>query len=134
MIECRLLIPASEVLIDMKTKRASIINIFDSLEATSFPIAVPVNVLTLLSKDAGDPADPSISIEVKLSDVLLGKFPLTITFSPTTHRARNVLSISALIIEKPGNLIFEVKNAEVVLKSYIAPVTARIKEQPAEEK
>jgi hypothetical protein len=94
--------------IDRDSNSLSVFEIFEGVQATGFPLAIPEMVfVTLLEKQSGSPAPRSLDFSATLSGVGLHRQSFPCDFQGS-DRFRFVLRLAGLVVPGVGRLTLEI--------------------------
>lgn len=95
-------IAANRVVVDSITNQVSIIDLFEQLKASSFPVLVPrLTLLYYVSRDKEDPVTQDLKVVCKLSDLEIFEVDVKVDFKGEDS-TRIVLGIDGLTLTQPG--------------------------------
>lgn len=95
-------IAANRVVVDSITNQVSIIDLFEQLKASSFPVLVPrLTLLYYVSRDKDDPVTQDLKVVCKLSDLEIFEVDVKVDFKGEDS-TRIVLGIDGLTLTQPG--------------------------------
>lgn len=95
-------IAANRVVVDSITNQVSIIDLFEQLKASSFPVLVPrLTLLYYVSRDKEDPVTQDLKVVCKLSDSEIFEVDVKVDFKGEDS-TRIVLGIDGLTLTQPG--------------------------------
>jgi hypothetical protein len=116
-MRCVNFIIAHEFVVDVRSKRATAINIHDDILAQIFPIALPVSVFSVFEMTEGDDINnlPTVSLSIRLNDQIINSSKLDINFREGVSRARNIFSSAPIPVSEPGRLEFIIKANDDIL-------------------
>ncbi len=120
MVKLRSIICGEIIIVDIKTKRASIIGLIEAMNSHIFPFAVAFTVYTSFEGDLGENAP--LQMELILNGVLIGTKDLTTNFTSTT--ARNVTNFGMLTITEPGELVIKIINGQDIQERKIIKISS----------
>jgi hypothetical protein len=135
-IHCLYQFAGENILLDGRTNRISVINVFDNLGAPGFPLGLPrISLAFILSRDADDPEVIPLSCRVSVDEQIIVQGPIQCNFqgSPTT---RVFLNLTGFVIPQPGLLKFSLRNSDESelgawsIRTYQFPVAAPQMEIP----
>lgn len=95
-------VAANRVIVDSITNQVSIIDLFEQLQAPSFPVFVPrITLLYYLSREKEDPFTKDLKVVGKLSDVEIFKVDVKVDFKGEDS-TRIVLGVDGVTFAQPG--------------------------------
>ena len=120
-----LMLLSDDVIRDAERNRISIINIFEGLEAQSFPLLMhKLSVFCLLAKDKDDADEVAAEIRVTLDRKnIIDALPITVDFKGAVHN-RTTLNILGVVIQKPGVITASLYSKSKKIASYSAEIRA----------
>lgn len=123
MIRCRLIFCSEGAVRDARSNTLSAFNIIEELQSAAFPMFFPrLHVLAYVSREAEDPAQIQITLNVVMGNAVLNAFPLTVAFGEL-FRHRLLSEINGLPIPTPGSLKFQLMYNGQELNSWDVIVT-----------
>ena len=97
-------IAANRVIVDSITNQVSIIDLFEQLKASTFPVLVPrLTLLYYVSRDKGDPETKDLTVVCKLGDAEIFQVGVKVDFKGEDS-TRIVLGVDGLTLTQPGAL------------------------------
>ena len=97
-------IAANRVIVDSITNQVSIIDLFEHLKSSAFPVLVPkLTLLFYVSRDKGDPDTKDLSVICKLNEAEIFKVDVKVDFKGEDS-TRVVLGVDGLTLKEKGVL------------------------------
>ena len=104
MLDVYFAIAANRVLVDARTNQVSIIDVYEKLESTKFPVFLPkITLLFYLSRAVGDPQTRDLTMICSLEDTEIFNTPVHVDFQ-TSLTNRIVLEVEGVTIPKAGTI------------------------------
>jgi len=120
---------AEDVLIDQRTNKMSLINVFDNTVANRFPLFIPgLNMVVFSEKEDGDNDSNIIHFVIKLDSRVLFEADANMIFTASSNRNRCILTIGGLLIPEPGVLEIQALLNGNVIGTYITEIIFKNKE------
>ena len=117
---------AENVIIDQRTNKLSLVNVFENLESEGFPLFIPgLNLVLLGERDPADADGIPIHFAVSLGGRALLEAEGRVLFQPGVKRARCILTVGGLVVPEPGTLEFTASISGVPVASTISEVALR---------
>jgi hypothetical protein len=117
----KLIACAEHIIIDANSGRLSIVNMFEGIEAASFPLLLPNFSFVLVSeREQNEGSEQALQLKFFLNDDLLKEGPLLIDYGETEIN-RAVIELQSLIITHPGRLsakVFDQHDGEIACWSF----------------
>jgi hypothetical protein len=118
MIRAKTFFCADGASVDARTNTLCAFHITEQLNAAAFPIAVPrLSVMSLLSREAGDPSNVELQLQIHLGENQLFRGPVPINFAQQLT-ARTILEMQGFVVPSPGTLRFVLANDGVPIGSW----------------
>ncbi|RXK86868.1 DUF6941 family protein [Filimonas effusa] len=114
---CSTLLCAQTIITDKATNNVSVINIVENINASLFPIQIPISVLIATERKVEDPASFNILFRFTLNGDPLLETPVAVTFLDQTVKHNATINIAGLLINQPGMLFASVVYNGEVIKS-----------------
>lgn len=103
---------AEHVIVDAESNRLSIVNMFEVIEAASFPLLLTNFTFVLVTERGKDePSEQAFDLKFFLDDDLMKDGPLLIDYEETIIN-RSVIALRGLIIPHPGRFFAKVFEGE----------------------
>ena len=103
-------VAANRVIVDSVTNQVSIIDLFEQLRATSFPVLVPrVTLLFYVSREQGDPEVQDLNLVCELAHKVIFEVQVRLDFKGEDS-TRIVLGVDGLTLHSPGLLQAKLMN------------------------
>ena len=103
-------VAANRVIVDSVTNQVSIIDLFEQLRATSFPVLVPrMTLLFYVSRDHADPETQDLNLICELADKVIFEVKVHLDFKGEDS-TRIVLGVDGLTLHAPGLLQAKLMN------------------------
>lgn len=103
-------VAANRVIVDSVTNQVSIIDLFEQLRATAFPVLVPrMTLLFYVSREQGDPEVQDLNLVCELADQVIFEVKVHLDFKGEDS-TRIVLGIDGLTLQAPGLLQAKLMN------------------------
>ena len=97
-------IAANRVIVDSITNQVSIIDVFEQLKASAFPVLVPrLTLLYYVSREKDDPDTKDLSVVCKLNETEIFKVAVKVDFKGEDS-TRVVLGVDGLTLTEQGLL------------------------------
>jgi hypothetical protein len=97
-------IAANRVIVDSITNQVSIIDLFEQLKSSAFPVLVPrLTLLYYVSREKGDPDTKDLSVVCKLNETEIFKVAVKVDFKGEDS-TRVVLGVDGLTLTEQGLL------------------------------
>ncbi len=97
-------IAANRVIVDSVTNQVSIIDLFENLKTSAFPVLVPkLTLLFYVSRDQEDSETKDLSVVCKLNDAEIFKVEVSVDFKGEDS-TRVVLGVDGLTLTEKGVL------------------------------
>ena len=97
-------IAANRVIVDSTTNQVSIIDLFEQLKSSAFPVLVPrLTLLYYVSREKGDPDTKDLSVVCKLNETEIFKVAVKVDFKGEDS-TRVVLGVDGLTLTEQGLL------------------------------
>ena len=97
-------IAANRVIVDSITNQVSIIDLFEELKASAFPVLVPrLTLLYYVSREKDDPDTKDLSVVCKLNETEIFKVAVKVDFKGEDS-TRVVLGVDGLTLTEQGLL------------------------------
>ena len=97
-------IAANRVIVDSITNQVSIIDLFEQLKASAFPVLVPrLTLLYYVSREKEDPDTKDLSVVCKLNETEIFKVAVKVDFKGEDS-TRVVLGVDGLTLREQGLL------------------------------
>jgi hypothetical protein len=97
-------IAANRVIVDSITNQVSIIDLFEQLKASAFPVLVPrLTLLYYVSREKDDPDTKDLSVVCKLNETEIFKVAVKVDFKGEDS-TRVVLGVDGLTLTEQGLL------------------------------
>ena len=97
-------IAANRVIVDSVTNQVSIIDLFENLKSSAFPVLVPkLTLLFYVSREDGDPETKDLAVVCKLNDAEIFKVEVKVDFKGEDS-TRVVLGVDGLTLTEKGVL------------------------------
>lgn len=97
-------VAANRVIVDSVTNQVSIIDLFEQLRATSFPVLVPrMTLLFYVSREVNAPERQDLNLVCELADKVIFEVKVHLDFKGEDS-TRIVLSVDGLTLHAPGLL------------------------------
>lgn len=97
-------IAANRVIVDSITNQVSIIDLFEHLKSSAFPVLVPkLTLLFYVSRDKGDPDTKDLSLVCKLNEAEVFRVDVKVDFKGEDS-TRVVLGVDGLTLKEKGML------------------------------
>lgn len=97
-------IAANRVIVDSITNQVSIIDLFEQLKASAFPVLVPrLTLLYYVSREKNDPDTKDLSVVCKLNETEIFKVAVKVDFKGEDS-TRVVLGVDGLTLTEQGLL------------------------------
>lgn len=104
MIRSTFSIAANRIIVDAGTNSVSIIDVFEGMNAQSFPVIVPsITFMFYLRRDEQDPLGKELSIQCLLDSEEVLRVPATVNFEKGKSN-RFIIGFDGFVIPKPGTL------------------------------
>ena len=88
----------------MPEDKLSAIDLFDDLQAESFPLFLPrMSLLWVLEREANEPGQFEGQVTISLENQQLAKVPFSANFDQQTL-IRQIVSIGGLVVQQPGRV------------------------------
>ena len=103
-------VAANRVIVDSVTNQVSIIDLFEQLRATAFPVLVPrMTLLFYVSREHADPEVQDLKLVCELADQIIFEVKVRLDFKGEDS-TRIVLGIDGLTLHAPGLLQAKLMN------------------------
>ena len=103
-------VAANRVIVDSVTNQVSIIDLFEQLRATAFPVLVPrMTLLFYVSREHADPEVQDLNLVCELADQIIFEVKVHLDFKGEDS-TRIVLGIDGLTLHAPGLLQAKLMN------------------------
>src|SRR6266567_5931669 len=123
MITSRLMFCSQGAVRDAENNTISAFNIIEDLQTGAFPLFVQqIFAVAFLQRDAADPAQVQMTLDVLLNDQVINTFPIPVNFGDKL-RTRLITKINGLSIPGPGNLTMRLMHNGETLASWALNVT-----------
>ena len=97
-------VAANRVIVDSVTNQVSIIDLYEQLRATTFPVLVPrMTLLFYVSRDANDPEQQDLNLVCELADKVIFEIKVHLDFKGEDS-TRIVLGVDGMTLHAPGLL------------------------------
>ena len=97
-------IAANRVIVDSITNQVSIIDLFEHLKSSAFPVLVPkLTLLFYVSRDEGDPDTKDLSVVCKLNEAEIFRVDVKVDFKGEDS-TRVLLGVDGLTLKEQGLL------------------------------
>ncbi len=97
-------IAANRVIVDSITNQVSIIDLFEQLKSSAFPVLVPrLTLLYYVGREKGDPDTKDLSVVCKLNEMEIFKVAVKVDFKGEDS-TRVVLGVDGLTLTEQGLL------------------------------
>ncbi len=123
MIEAKVFLCADSAVIDARSNSVSLFQIIEQVNAASFPTILPrVTVFSLLLREATDPSDVQLQLQVHCGNQQIFSGPMTANFAQRLQ-AKSVVEMHGFVVPTPATLRFVLRNGENIIGSWEIPVT-----------
>ena len=103
-------VAANRVIVDSVTNQVSIIDLYEQLRATSFPVLVPrMTLLFYVSRQSTDPETQELNLVCELADKVIFEVKVQLDFKGEDS-TRIVLGVDGLTLHAPGLLQAKLMN------------------------
>ena len=125
---------ADQIVVDGRSNVLSIFSVIDEVSAPGFPTFLPRAALIFsLDRDVEDPEDYTLNILARLGDnIVFGPKELPCLFKGML-KTRVFVNFNGIMIPQAGELIFELRLAEMVLASIAVSVVSVASVDPQQE-
>lgn len=118
MIRSKLMFCAEIILRDVETNNVSAISLLTNIEVPGFPFLLTrCGVFNLLERAKDDPSEIQVQVIAKQNGTTILAEPLDINFGERLFY-QNILNLSGVIFETPGNLEISILMDDQVLADY----------------
>lgn len=109
MIRCKYQFAGSDILLDARSNRISVINVLDELVSPGFPVIIPkLSLCFVLARGQGDPDEVQLSIRATLGEAELMQGPVPCNFQSAPN-TRLYMNFHGFAVSGPGELRFSLR-------------------------
>lgn len=109
--------------VDESSKRLSIFNIIEQMNATAFPAPMPpIYLITTLAKDDGDGEEIDLQLTIDVDGEEVANLPLSSNFQGKPKN-RIIAELGGLIVPRAGQLSFCVRSGAAIIGRWPVLVT-----------
>lgn len=97
-------VAANRVIVDSVTNQVSIVDLYEQLRTSSFPVLVPrMTLLFYVSRESGDPERQDLKLKCELAEKVIFEVNVHLDFKGEDS-TRIVLGVDGLTLNEPGLL------------------------------